>query len=137
MNWICFITYQPFSLHETKNQAKIPIQLDFIDCQSMAEFHLLFILSTIECTFIRKLQSIKISKSGFLLDFLVQKFRLTISEMISAIFETFLVSNLSLSGFQRGNDFTVLEDFCLIIEAENRVVLDCYRMKMVKSSPIF
>ena len=52
VNWICFITHQPFSLHETKNQAKIPIQLDFIDCQSMAEFCLLLILSTIECTLV-------------------------------------------------------------------------------------
>ena len=52
VNWICLSTHQPFSLHETKNQAKIPIQLDFIDYQSMAEFRLLFILSTIEKSFL-------------------------------------------------------------------------------------
>ena len=61
-----------------KNQAKIPIQLDFIDCQSMAEFGLLLILSTIECTLIRKLQSIRIPKNELLLDFLVQKCRVSI-----------------------------------------------------------
>ena len=120
-----------------KNQAKFPIQLDFTDCQSMADFCLLLIRSTIECAFIRKLQSIEISKSGFLLDFLVQKCKFTISEMISAIFETFLVKNLSLNGFERGNDFTILEDFSPVIEAANRVLFDYYRVKMVKSSQIF
>ena len=97
----------------------------------MAEFCLLLILSTIECTFIRKLQSIEISKNRFLLYFLVQKCKFTISEMISVISKTFLVSNLSLSGSQRRSDFTILEDFSPVIEAENRVLLDCYRVKMV------
>ena len=100
----------------------------------MAEFCLLPIRLTIESAFIRKLQSIEISKSGFLLDFLVQKCKYTISEMIIAIFETFLVNNLSLSGLERGNDFTIFEDFSPVIEAENRVLFDYYRVKMVKSS---
>ena len=90
----------------------------------MAEFCLLRILSTIECAFIRKLQSIEISKNGFLLDFLVQKCKFTISEMVSAIFETFLVSHLSLSGFERGNNFMVSEDFSPVIEAENGLFFD-------------
>ena len=95
----------PLACMRQKNQTKIPIQLDFIDCQSMAEFGLLLILSTIECTLIRKLQSIRIPKNELLLDFLVQKCRITIFEMILGNFETFLVSSLALNSFQRGRDF--------------------------------
>ena len=77
----------------------------------MAEFRLLFILSTIGCTFIRKVQSIKISKNVFLLDFFGQKCKLTISNMISAIFEPFWVGYVSLNSFQTGSDLTILGGF--------------------------